>query len=150
MFIIVRLTSYTLRICNYLIFIIYLHFFFLFFILIIDFFYFFFFFFSSRRRHTRLVSDWSSDVCSSDLSLRESPLSGKEIIEKATIQSSGIWKPSPGLIYPMLGRLLDGGLIEEMDDGRYKITTKGLAMIKDIESVQSVFQKQFGVLLRLG
>src|SRR5438093_9946587 len=26
-----------------------------------------FFFFSSRRRHTRLVSDRSSDVCSSDL-----------------------------------------------------------------------------------
>src|SRR5262249_17976845 len=25
---------------------------------------------SSRRRHTRLVSDWSSDVCSSDLYLR--------------------------------------------------------------------------------
>src|SRR4029450_59661 len=24
-------------------------------------------FFSSRRRHTRFVSDWSSDVCSSDL-----------------------------------------------------------------------------------
>src|SRR3989339_1634112 len=24
-------------------------------------------FFQSRRRHTRLVSDWSSDVCSSDL-----------------------------------------------------------------------------------
>src|SRR5256885_12152520 len=29
-----------------------------------------FFFFSSRRRHTRLQGDWSSDVCSSDLSLR--------------------------------------------------------------------------------
>src|SRR5215213_10526723 len=28
------------------------------------------FFFSSRRRHTRLVSDWSSDVCSSDLETR--------------------------------------------------------------------------------
>src|SRR5262249_59152872 len=28
----------------------------------------FVFFFSSRRRHTILVSDWSSDVCSSDLS----------------------------------------------------------------------------------
>src|SRR5262249_58527339 len=27
----------------------------------------YFLFFSSRRRHTRLVSDWSSDVCSSDL-----------------------------------------------------------------------------------
>src|SRR5699024_12087564 len=29
---------------------------------------FFFFFFSSRRRHTRSKRDWSSDVCSSDLS----------------------------------------------------------------------------------
>src|SRR5437867_12727226 len=28
-----------------------------------------FFFFSSRRRHTRSYGDWSSDVCSSDLSL---------------------------------------------------------------------------------
>src|SRR5262245_36302955 len=28
-----------------------------------------FFFFSSRRRHTRCLSDWSSDVCSSDLRL---------------------------------------------------------------------------------
>src|SRR5437899_7412033 len=27
----------------------------------------FFFFFSSRRRHTRCLSDWSSDVCSSDV-----------------------------------------------------------------------------------
>src|SRR5256885_8390264 len=27
-----------------------------------------FVFFSSRRRHTRLQGDWSSDVCSSDLS----------------------------------------------------------------------------------
>src|SRR5437762_5025730 len=26
-----------------------------------------FFFFSSRRRHTRYIGDWSSDVCSSDL-----------------------------------------------------------------------------------
>ena len=31
------------------------------------------FFFSSRRRHTRLVSDWSSDVCSSDLSGQQPP-----------------------------------------------------------------------------
>src|SRR2546430_14144848 len=31
-----------------------------------------FFFFSSRRRHTRFDCDWSSDVCSSDLSWRRS------------------------------------------------------------------------------
>src|SRR2546426_9298605 len=30
------------------------------------------FFFSSRRRHTRLQGDWSSDVCSSDLSVSQS------------------------------------------------------------------------------
>src|SRR2546422_2902299 len=28
-----------------------------------------FFFFSSRRRHTRCSRDWSSDVCSSDLTI---------------------------------------------------------------------------------
>src|SRR5438105_14032145 len=32
---------------------------------------FFFFFFSSRRRHTRSTRDWSSDVCSSDLIIKE-------------------------------------------------------------------------------
>src|SRR5256885_658946 len=32
------------------------------------------FFFSSRRRHTRLQGDWSSDVCSSDLSSALPPL----------------------------------------------------------------------------
>src|SRR5690606_40874939 len=31
-----------------------------------------FFFFSSRRRHTRFSRDWSSDVCSSDLTSRKS------------------------------------------------------------------------------
>src|SRR6266850_787449 len=36
----------------------------------------FFFFFSSRRRHTRLQGDWSSDVCSSDLMVREDKVIG--------------------------------------------------------------------------
>src|SRR2546422_569612 len=40
-----------------------------------------FFFFSSRRRHTRCSRDWSSDVCSSDLSNRlcaeDDPLDGR-------------------------------------------------------------------------
>src|SRR5207249_6702048 len=31
----------------------------------------FVFFFSSRRRHTRSKRDWSSDVCSSDLSIEQ-------------------------------------------------------------------------------
>src|SRR6185295_13689652 len=41
--------------------------------------YYFFFFFSSRRRHTRYWRDWSSDVCSSDLSRKTMaiPVAGK-------------------------------------------------------------------------
>src|SRR5260370_15717115 len=31
------------------------------------------FFFSSRRRHTRFKCDWSSDVCSSDLTATQAP-----------------------------------------------------------------------------
>src|SRR5262249_59488585 len=38
-----------------------------------------FFFFSSRRRHTRLVSDWSSDVCSSDLASRRVPAAAQGV-----------------------------------------------------------------------
>src|SRR5437899_3828171 len=34
------------------------------------------FFFSSRRRHTRCLSDWSSDVCSSDLAAIAAPATG--------------------------------------------------------------------------
>src|SRR5438093_5010881 len=37
---------------------------------------FLFFFFSSRRRHTRLVSDLSSDVCSSDLGFNAEAIGG--------------------------------------------------------------------------
>src|SRR3712207_8138099 len=36
------------------------------------------FFFSSRRRHTRYWRDWSSDVCSSDLSSSSSALSAND------------------------------------------------------------------------
>src|SRR3989454_9814685 len=39
-----------------------------------------FFFFSSRRRHTRLQGDWSSDVCSSDLSTVKELLMSAEYI----------------------------------------------------------------------
>src|SRR5438045_6330234 len=43
-----------------------------------------FFFFSSRRRHTRCLSDWSSDVCSSDLPF------GKADVEKACTMCHGV------------------------------------------------------------
>lgn len=82
--------------------------------------------------------------------LKVQPMTGKEIIDKATIQSDGKWKPSPGLIYPLLGRLLDEGLVIEDKDGRYAITRKGLEITSDLESFGNVLQKQFDVMLRVG
>ena len=49
------------------------------------------FFFSSRRRHTRLVRDWSSDVCSSDLGL---PFIGRSSLAKTLVNGSSL-VPSP-------------------------------------------------------
>jgi DNA-binding PadR family transcriptional regulator len=82
--------------------------------------------------------------------LKEQPMSGKEIIDKAVLQSDGKWRPSPGLIYPMLGRLLEEGLIMETNTGKYTITEKGLDIASDIESVRHIIQKQLDVMLRVG
>src|SRR6266571_8644729 len=49
----------------------------------------FFFFFSSRRRHTRLTCDWSSDVCSSDLSWPGNVRQLENVIERAVALSFG-------------------------------------------------------------
>ncbi len=75
---------------------------------------------------------------------------GKEIIDYAIEQSNGIWKPSPGLIYPLLGRLLDEGLIEEAKDGRYQLTKKGSETAIDVDKVNDIIKKQLDVLFRLG
>src|SRR5262249_58599781 len=55
----------------------------------------FVFFFSSRRRHTILVSDWSSDVCSSDLAgqiawMRLRPRSGNGDARPAPVRTTPI------------------------------------------------------------
>ncbi|HEV8405548.1 MAG TPA: PadR family transcriptional regulator [Nitrososphaera sp.] len=107
-----------------------------------------------------MISEWLSRVGSAIprgfsrqyiLSLlKEQPMTGKEIIDKATMQSDGKWKPSPGLIYPLLGRLLDEGLVTEDKDGRYAITKKGIEITSDLESFGSIIQKQIDVMLRVG
>jgi DNA-binding PadR family transcriptional regulator len=82
--------------------------------------------------------------------LRDQPMTGKEIIDKAIQQSEGKWKPSPGLIYPLLGRLLDEDLVMEDKDGRYMITKKGLEITSDLQTFGSMIQKQIDVVLRVG
>ncbi len=82
--------------------------------------------------------------------LKEKNRTGKEIIDYAVKQSNGIWKPSPGLIYPLLGRLLDEGLIEEDKAGKYQLTKKGSETAEDVDKINDIVQKQLDVLFRLG
>ena len=82
--------------------------------------------------------------------LKKTPHTGKEIIDYAVEQSNGIWKPSPGLIYPLLGRLLDERLIEETKDGRYQLTKKGEDTASDVDKVNDIVKRQLEVLFRLG
>ena len=82
--------------------------------------------------------------------LKKNPSTGKEIIDNATTQSGGRWKPSPGLIYPLLGRLLDENLIEETKDGKYQITKKGRLVADDLETLNKIVKNQMDVMFRVG
>ena len=82
--------------------------------------------------------------------LKKKAHTGKEIIDHAVEQSNGIWKPSPGLIYPLLGRLLDEGLIEETSDGKYQLTKKGSETAEDVDKISDIVKKQLDVLFRIG
>ena len=82
--------------------------------------------------------------------LKKKPSTGKEIIDYAIAQSDGKWKPSPGLIYPLLGRLLDEGQIEESKDGKYQITRKGRTMSADLETIDKIVKNQLDVIFRMG
>ena len=48
------------------------------------------FFFSSRRRHTRSLCDWSSDVCSSDLSMMSWTMDMKTFQDEIIMSSKRI------------------------------------------------------------
>ena len=107
-----------------------------------------------------MISDWFQRVGSSvprgfsryyilEL-LQKKPHTGKEIINTAVEESGGRWKPSPGLIYPLLGRLLDEDLIEETKDGKYKVSQKGKTTLDDLDSFNNIVKKQLDTIFRVG
>ena len=88
----------------------------------------------------------------------EGPLTGKQIIDRAAESSGGIWRPSPGLVYPLLGRLLDDGLVSRDgggpdggggQGGRYSVTESGRATAGDARKIADAVRKQVEVILRL-
>jgi DNA-binding PadR family transcriptional regulator len=63
--------------------------------------------------------------------LAEEPMNGYQIIQAISERSDGVWRPSPGSVYPALQQLEDEGLIraEAAEGGRraYQLTDEGRA-----------------------
>src|SRR5262245_62228609 len=70
-----------------------------------------YFFFSSRRRHTRCLSDWSSDVCSSDLAVRKLP-------EGLVLEGAGdcVWDARRNLFWMGYGPRSDAAAARAVED----------------------------------
>jgi len=65
--------------------------------------------------------------------LAEGPMHGYQIIQELTQRSGGVWRPSPGSVYPTLQLLEDEGLIRsEETEGRrvFHLTDAGTAEVK--------------------
>ena len=79
--------------------------------------------------------------------LSEKPMSGAEIVEQIEKQTGGLWKPSPGSIYPLLAWMLNGGLTkeapkEEAGFKRYSFTVQGSRFLeKQMELGQEFLNK---------
>jgi DNA-binding PadR family transcriptional regulator len=68
------------------------------------------------------------------LLLAEEPRNGYQIMQEVEDRSDGVWRPSPGSVYPALQQLEDEGLIRsEEADGRklFALTDAGRAFVKE-------------------
>ncbi len=60
--------------------------------------------------------------------LAERPMHGYEMIQELESRTSGLWRPSPGSVYPTLQLLEDEGLVEHEEERgkrRYSLTDAG-------------------------
>ena len=66
--------------------------------------------------------------------LGESPMHGYQIMSELSERSGGVWRPSPGSVYPTLQLLQDEGLVSstESDGGRriFELTDEGRAAVE--------------------
>lgn len=78
--------------------------------------------------------------------LVERPMHGYEIIQALTDSSGGTYQPSPGTIYPRLGKLEEEGLVTKTADGRktvYAITDAGRAELEAREPEMAGIESEF-------
>jgi DNA-binding PadR family transcriptional regulator len=108
-----------------------------------------------------MVSRWLSTIMTSvpvgfsryyilGLLSKNHTLSAEEIIDKAIIDSQGKRRPSLEVVHSLLIRLHQEGLIDEVKDGKYKITTKGSAIVKDIQLTRNILPKTITFVLKMG
>ena len=68
------------------------------------------------------------------LLLTEGPLNGYQIMQEIEKRSDGLWRPSPGSVYPALAQLEDEGLVraEQVGERRsYVLTDAGRAYVDE-------------------
>jgi DNA-binding PadR family transcriptional regulator len=68
------------------------------------------------------------------LLLAEEPRNGYQLMQEIEQRSGGVWRPSPGSVYPALAQLEDEGLVQvEERDGRrtYVLTDAGRAYVEE-------------------
>jgi DNA-binding PadR family transcriptional regulator len=46
------------------------------------------------------------------------PINGYQVIQQIAERSNGVWKPSPGSVYPTIAQLQDEGQVEDAPTGR--------------------------------
>lgn len=73
--------------------------------------------------------------------LNEKPLSGSELMNEIERRTFGVWRPSPGSIYPLLTWLYESGYIREVPTQevgvrRYTLTDKGKQLLEEQRKVK--------------
>ena len=72
---------------------------------------------------------------------------GYQIIQELTERSGGVWRPSPGSVYPALSQLEDEGLIRsESTGGRraFQLTEEGQAYVEQHQDELAAAWEPFG------
>jgi DNA-binding PadR family transcriptional regulator len=66
--------------------------------------------------------------------LAEEPRNGYGLMQEIESRSGGVWRPSPGSVYPALQQLEDEGLVRAVEQGgrrQYELTDEGRAHVEE-------------------
>ncbi|MCW2808382.1 MAG: transcriptional regulator, PadR family [Marmoricola sp.] len=75
-------------------------------------------------------------------------MNGYQVIQQIAERTDGVWKPSPGSVYPTIAQLEDEGLVEDAPTGRkaVQLTTVGTAYVEEhpeeMEAVWAPFAEE--------